>query len=94
MPNQSMNILHTNEKNVVIIPNPKKYGDCYKNPCLSNIIDELCFSAKWWKEKLFLTNQSINIMYPSEENAIIEINHEKNENYYRNLHLSDFIEKL
>ena len=34
------------------------------------------------KKKLFLPNQSINIIYPNEKNIIVVHNHKKNEDYY------------
>ena len=33
-------------------------------------------SKKWWKEKLFLWNHSINIIYPNEWNEFMVTNHE------------------
>ena len=33
-------------------------------------------SKKWRKEKLFLSSQSINVIYPNEENMFIMANHE------------------
>ena len=34
---------------------------------------------KWWKEKLFLSLQSINIIYPNEDNMFVVRNHEEEE---------------
>ena len=41
--------------------------NCYKYPFLSHLIDKLWFYENWWNEKLFLWNQSINIMYTNEK---------------------------
>ena len=35
------------------------------------------YSKKGWKEKLFLWNQSVNVIYPNEEIEFIVPNHEK-----------------
>ena len=32
---------------------------------------------KWWKEKLFWLNHSINIMYPNDENVLMMPNQKK-----------------
>ena len=39
-------------------------------------------TQKWWKEMLLLWNQSMNIIYLSEENAFMMPNHEKKGDYY------------
>ena len=39
---------------------------------------------KWWKKKLFLWNQNINVIYPNEENEFMAPNHEKKGDYYLN----------
>ena len=39
---------------------------------------------KWWKEKLFLRNQSNQVFYPNEENKFMVHNHEKKRDYYVN----------
>ena len=41
-------------------------------------------SKKWWKKKLFLWNQSINVIYPKEENKFVVPNHENKRDYYVN----------
>ena len=51
--------------------NNKKSGEYYEYPCLFHFTDELWTWGKWWKEKLFLQIQSINIMYPNENNIIV-----------------------
>ena len=33
----SINIINPNEKNVLMMPNHEKKGDCYVNPCLSQV---------------------------------------------------------
>ena len=50
MQDQNINILYPNEKNMIIVPNHKKNGDYYKNPCLSNLMNDFLFKEKWWKE--------------------------------------------
>ena len=46
----------------------KKDGDYYEYPSLSHLTDE---KGKWWKGKHFLQIQSINIVYPNNENMIV-----------------------
>ena len=46
-----------------------------------------------WKEKLFLPNQSIDIMYPNKENINAVPNH-KNGDYYENLSFTHFSNEL
>ena len=70
--------------------NNKKNGDYYKYPSLSLLMDEVWLQGKWWKEKLFLQTQSMNIMYHNVENMIVvPIN--KNGDYYEYLCLSHFM---
>ena len=45
-------------------------------------------SKKLWEEKIFLRNQSINVIYPNEENEFMVPSHEKKGGYYENPHLS------
>ena len=42
---------------------------------------------KWWKEKLFLSSQSMNVIYPNEENMFMVPNMKKK----RLLHASIFV---
>ena len=42
---------------------------------------------KWWKEKLFLWNKRINVIFPNEENELMDPNQDKKGNYYENPHL-------
>ena len=42
--------------------NAKRNGDCYEYPSLSHFIDKLWLQGKWWKEKLFMQIQGINIV--------------------------------
>ena len=51
--------------------NNKKNRDYYVYPCLSYFTDKPWPKAKWWKQKLLLQIQSINIIYPNEENIIV-----------------------
>ena len=69
--NQNINIMYPNKTNAFMVPNQKMNRDYYKNPCLSYLTSELWFLRKWWKEKLFLQNQSVNIMYPNEKNVFM-----------------------
>ena len=39
---------------------------------------------KWFKERFFLWNQGINILYPNDENVFMFPNHENIEDYYVN----------
>ena len=36
----NFNIIYPNEENVFTVPNHKKKGDCYVNPCLSQSTNE------------------------------------------------------
>ena len=36
-PNQSINIMYPNEKNVIAVPSCEKIRDYYENPCLSQL---------------------------------------------------------
>ena len=49
----------------------KKNGDYYEYPCLSHFMNELRLQGKWWKEKLSLKIQRVNIVYSIKENMII-----------------------
>ena len=41
-------------------------------------------SKKWWEDKFFLLYQSINFIYPIEENEFMVPYHEKKKDYYLN----------
>ena len=51
-------------------------------------------SKKWWKEKVFLWNQCVNVIYPNEENVFIVPNHEKKGDHYMYPCLSQLMDKL
>ena len=51
-------------------------------------------SKKWWKEKLFLWNQSINAIYPNKEHEFMVPNQEKEGDFYENPCLSLMMDKL
>ena len=51
-------------------------------------------SKKWCKEKFFLLNQSINVIYPSVENEFMVPNLEKKRDYYVNQCLPQLINEL
>ena len=72
--------------------NNKKNGDCYNDLSLSLFMDELWSQGKWWKEKLFMLNQSISIVYPNVENMSAMPNN-KNSGDYENLILSHFTDE-
>ena len=36
-------------------------------------------SKKWWKEKLFLSSQSVNVIYTNMENVFMAPGHKKEE---------------
>ena len=80
-------------ENAFMLPNQEKKADNYMNCCLSQLKDELPF-LKWYKKKFFLWNESINIIYPNEENMVMVPNHEKNGDYYVNPCLSQSKDKL
>ena len=44
------NILHPNEKNMLLLANPKISGEY---PCLSHSLDEFCFKGKWQKKSYY-----------------------------------------
>ena len=48
--NQSTNIVHPNEKNMLAVPNNKMKGDFYKNRCLFDLTKAFWFKGQWWKE--------------------------------------------
>ena len=50
--------------------NNKKNGDYYEYPSLSPFSNKLWLKEKWWKEKVFLQIQSINILSPIMESMI------------------------
>ena len=49
----------------------RRNGDYYEYRSLSHFMGEHKLQWKWWKEKVFLRIQSINIMYPNSENIIV-----------------------
>ena len=51
-------------------------------------------SKKRWKEKLFLWNQSINVIDPNDQNEFMVLNHERRGDYYVILSTSSLINKL
>ena len=63
--------MYPNAVNMIVVPNNKKNGDHYENPSLTHLMDNLWFKGKWWKKKLFLPKQHVNIMYPNKENLIM-----------------------
>ena len=80
--------MSSNRENEYMVPNHEKRRRLL---CESMFIpiDKMNFNSKeWWKEKLFLWNQSINAIYPKEENKLMVPNLEKKENYYVNPCLS------
>ena len=81
--NQSTNIVCLSEGNMVAVPNPKKNGDYDENASLSHLMDELWLQQKWWREKLFLPNQSITTMCSNRENMVVVPNHKKTGDYYK-----------
>ena len=48
----------------------------------------------YWKEKIFLWNQSVNAIYPNKENVFTVPNHERKGDYYANLCLSQWKDEL
>ena len=70
-----------------MMPNHEMKGDCYVNPCLSQVKDVLQFSKLVIREA-FLTKQSIDIINRKEDNVFMMPNHEKKEDYYVNQCLS------
>ena len=52
------------------------------------------WSKKWWKDKLFLWSQSINVIYHNKENELMVPNHENKGDYYLNLCLSQLTNEL
>ena len=76
-----------------MVPNHENIGDYYMNCVYPNGWMNLD-SKKWSKEKLFLSNQSIDVIYPNEENEFMIPNHEKKVHYYVNPRLSKLTNKL
>ena len=70
--------MYNNEENMVVMPNHEQNGDYYENPSLPHLMDELWLLGKWQSEKLFLSSQSTDVMYPNEEKMILVSNPKKN----------------
>ena len=68
---QGIQNVYPNVENVIVLPIMKKIGDDNEHPNLTHFTDECYLQVKWWKEKLFLQIQSINIVYPKVENMIV-----------------------
>ena len=69
--NPKHHTVYPNVKNMIVVPINKRNRDYYEYPSLCHFRDELQLQGNWWKEKLFLQNQSINILYPNEEDMIV-----------------------
>ena len=52
------------------------------------------WNIRFNNEKLFLWNQSINVIYPNKKNEFMVPHHEKKGDYYVNLYLSQFIDEF
>ena len=77
--------------------------DCSAKSQKMEIITRIQVCLVWWMnfnfmenvdKKLFLTNQSINIMYPNKENMIVIPNNKRNKDYYENPSLSDLMDEF
>ena len=79
--NKSINIMYINDENLFMVPNHKKNKDYYANPFLSYLMDKLWFSGKMAEEMLLVWNQSIDIMYPNDENMFMVLNHKRSCDY-------------
>ena len=77
-----------NKKDMFITPIHEKNRG-YENPSLSHLT-----KGKWWKEKFFLPCQSIDIVYPNEENVFMAPNREKKEDCHKNSCLFEWTNKL
>ena len=67
--NQCINIVYPNEINMIGVSITKRM-EIIKSIQVCPISRWTLIIRKWWKEKLFLPNQSINIVYPNEMNMI------------------------
>ena len=64
-----------------IMPNHEKKIDKYMHPFVT--IDGITLiPRKGGKKKLFLLSQSINVIYPNEDNVFMVPNHEKKKEEY------------
>ena len=72
--NQSLSIIYPDGENAFIVPGHAEKGDYFVNPCLLKRIGEHLL-LKWWEEMFFFWNQSINNIYPNEENEFVAPNH-------------------
>ena len=61
--NQSVNVMYPNKDNVFMVPNHKKSGDYYKNPCWSHLMKELLILRKMFKKKNFSFETKASIPY-------------------------------
>ena len=69
----------------------RKNVDYYEYLSLSYFTEEIWLQGKWWKEKLFLQIQSINMMYPNEENMIVVTITKKKGKFYKYPSLSYYM---
>ena len=92
--NQSVNVIYPNEQNkLIMVPNHENEGVITWISICPNWKKNFD-SKKWSEEKLFLWNQSINVIYPNEKNEFIIPNHGKKGDYYVNPYLSKLKNKL
>ena len=91
--NQRIIIVYPNKENMIIVPITKKLEIIINiHVCLISLMN---FNNKEnRKEKLFLPNQSINIVYPKEVNMIVMPNTKKNRDYYKYPSLSQFTDEF
>ena len=66
----SINVIYPNKDNVFMVPNQDKKEII---TCIYFVIidEKILIPKKWWKEKHFLSNQSINIIYPNDKNVFM-----------------------
>ena len=86
--------MHSNVENMIVVPNHERKEiivriNVYLIPCMDFDNEEI-----GGKKKLFLLNQSINIVYLNKENVVTVPNHKQNRDYYKNSSLSHFMHEF
>ena len=69
-----------------VVPNNERKGDYYVNLCYT--IEKRTLILKMVEKDVFFCKQSLDIIYPNEENAFTMTNHERKGDYFVNPCLS------
>ena len=60
-----------------MVPNNENKKEIIHTSMIVTFDEITLIPKKWWKEKLFLSNQSIIVIYPYKETVFMVPNHEK-----------------